>query len=105
MVVPTKSITRKRGGDAQQVSLDEVMVVCKQRDADLVALDDALSALADVDPSESLVVELCCYGGLSVAETAGVLKVSSDTVLRDWKWAKVWLLREMGRKENQVKLE
>jgi len=91
----------KRGGDAQQVSLDEAMVVCKHRDADLVALDDALSALAAVDPRKSQVVELKFFGGLSVEETAEVLKVSPDTVLRDWKLAKVWLLREMGRKEKR----
>jgi RNA polymerase sigma-70 factor (ECF subfamily) len=91
----------KRGGDAQQVSLDEVMEFSKRRDADLVALDDALSALAAVDPRKSQVVELKFFGGLSVEETAEVLKVSPDTVLRDWKLAKVWLLREMGRQENQ----
>jgi RNA polymerase sigma factor (TIGR02999 family) len=91
----------KRGGGAEQVSLDEVMVISKEKDADLVALDDALSALADVDPRKSQVVELRFFGGLSVEETAEVLKVSPDTVLRDWKLAKVWLLREMGRKENR----
>jgi DNA-directed RNA polymerase specialized sigma24 family protein len=66
-----------------------------------VALDDALSALAAVDPRKSQVVELKFFGGLSVEETAEVLKVSPDTVLRDWKLSKVWLLREMGRKEKQ----
>lgn len=77
------------------------MVVSKQRDTDLVALDEALSPLAAVDPRQSRVVELKFFGGLSVDETAEVLKVSPDTVFRDWKLAKVWLLREMGRKENR----
>ena len=90
----------KRGGDAEQVSLDEAMEVSHRKDADLVALDDALSALAAVDPRKSQVVELKFFGGLSVEETAEVLKVSADTVLRDWKLAKVWLLREMSRKEK-----
>ena len=66
-----------------------------------MALDDALSALAEVDPRKSQVVELKFFGGLSVEETAEVLKISPDTVLRDWKLAKVWLLREMGRKEKR----
>lgn len=91
----------KRGGAAQQVTLDEALVVSKEKDTDLVALDDALTALAAVDPRKSQVVELRFFGGLSVEETAEVLKVSPDTVLREWKLAKVWLLREMGRQENR----
>lgn len=77
------------------------MVVSKQRYTDLVPLGEALSPSAAVDPRKSRVVELKFFGGLSVDEAAEVLKVSPDTVLRDWTLAKVWLLREMGRKENR----
>ena len=86
----------KRGGKARQVSLDEALVVSEEREPDLVALDDALSALAEIDPRQSQVVELRFFGGLSVEETAEVLRVSTDTVMRDWKVAKLWLLRELS---------
>jgi RNA polymerase sigma factor (sigma-70 family) len=69
----------------------------QEKGHDLVALDDALKALAGVDPRKSKVVELRFFGGLSVEETAEVLKVSPDTVLRDWRLAKAWLAREMGK--------
>ena len=87
---------QKRGGGAQKVSLDEALVVSDERGEDLVALDDALQALAVVDPRKSQVVELRFFGGLSVEETAEALHVSPDTVMRDWKLAKVWLVRELG---------
>jgi len=87
----------KRGGQIQKVSLDEALVVSKQQGADLAALDDALNALASVDVRKSQVVEMRFFGGLSVEETAEVLKVSPDTVLRDWRLAKVWLAREMKK--------
>jgi RNA polymerase sigma factor (TIGR02999 family) len=87
----------KRGGKAPQVSLDEALVVSEEREADLVALDDALSALAEIDPRQSQVVELRFFGGLSVDETSEVLRVSPDTVMRDWKVAKLWLLRELSK--------
>ncbi|MGA7359329.1 MAG: ECF-type sigma factor, partial [Candidatus Sulfotelmatobacter sp.] len=67
----------------------------------LVALDDALKALSAVDERKSKVVELKFFGGLSVEETAEVLRVSSDTVVRDWRLAKLWLLRELSRGENE----
>jgi len=86
----------KRGGKARQVSLDDALVVSQEREADLVALDDALTALAEIDPRQSQVVELRFFGGLSVEETAEVLKVSPETVMRDWKVAKLWLLRELS---------
>lgn len=86
----------KRGSDAHHISLDEALVVSRDRGPDLIALDDALRDLAAVDPRKSQVVELRFYGGLSVDETAEVLKVSSETVMRDWKMAKLWLLREMS---------
>jgi RNA polymerase sigma factor (TIGR02999 family) len=87
----------KRRGEAQTVSLEEAPVVSAERGGELVALDDALNALAAVDARKSQVVEMRFFGGLSVEETAEVLKVSPDTVLRDWRLAKVWLVREMKK--------
>jgi len=87
----------KRGGGALQVSLAEAAGMTSERGTDLVALDDALNSLAEVDKRKSKVVELRFFGGLSVEETAEVLKVSAETVMRDWKLAKVWLLRELEK--------
>lgn len=87
---------QKRGGGAVNVTLDDVLVASPERGADLVALDDALESLARVDPRKSQVVELRFFGGLSVEETAEALKVSPETVFRDWRLAKVWLLREVS---------
>ena len=81
----------KRGGNAHRVSLDEAMVVSKERAADVMALDDALKSLAEFDPRQSQIVELRFFGGLSIEETAEVLKVSPGTVMRDWTLAKAWL--------------
>lgn len=86
----------KRGGKMVQVSLNEVMVASSERSGELVALDDALNALAEVDERASRVVELRFFGGLSIEETAEALKVSPETIKRDWTWAKVWLLREIS---------
>jgi RNA polymerase sigma factor (TIGR02999 family) len=88
---------QKRGGGASSVSFDEALLVTPQHGPDLVALDDALSALALKDERKSRVVELRFFGGLSIEETAEVLGVSSDTVLRDWKMAKALLLRELKK--------
>lgn len=85
----------KRGGPARKLSLDEAMDASKGQPADLVALDDALESLARIDPRKSSVIELRFFGGLSVEETAEVLEVSPQTVLRDWKLAKAWLYQEM----------
>ena len=85
----------KRGGAARKLSLDEVMNLSQGRAADLVALDDALKALAEIDSRKSQVVELRFFGGLNVEETAEVLDVSPQTVLRDWKLAKAWLYQEI----------
>jgi RNA polymerase sigma factor (TIGR02999 family) len=85
---------QKRGGEAQRVELDGETPALAI--TDFVALDDALNALAVVDPRMGQVVELRFFGGLSVQETSEVLKVSPETVMRDWKTAKVWLLREMS---------
>jgi len=87
----------KRGGEALEVSLDETALVTQDRAAELVALDDALNDLAEVAPRQSRVVELRYFGGLSAEETAEVLKVSPETILRDWRMAKAWLLRQLQR--------
>jgi RNA polymerase sigma factor (TIGR02999 family) len=83
----------KRGGDAHRVPLDEAMIVSEERAADVVALDDALKLLAEIDPRQSQIVELRFFGGLSIDETAEVLAVSPGTVMRDWTLAKAWLRR------------
>ena len=90
----------KRGGAAPHISLEEAPSLCDEPDVNLVALDDALKALAAVDERKSKVVELKFFGGLNVEETAEVLRVSSDTVMRDWKMAKIWLLRELSRERS-----
>jgi len=87
----------KRGGGTQKVSLDEALVGSPEKSHDLVALDDALEALAVTDKRKSRVVELRFFGGLSVEESAEVLNVSEDTVHRDWRLAKAWLTREMEK--------
>ena len=90
---------QKRGGGIRQLSLDEALVIGPDQRTDLVALDDALSALAAMDARKAQVVEMRFFGGLSVEETAEALSVSPDTVMRDWKMARVWLLRELQGKE------
>ena len=91
----------KRGGGAQSVSLDAVPVVAPEASADLASVDDALTRLAKVDERKSRVVEMRFFGGLSVEETAEVLRVSPETVARDWRLAKAWLLREMSGERNE----
>lgn len=86
----------KRGGGVQHISLDETAVVGGEPSDDLVALDDALQALARMDPRKAQVVELRFFGGLNVDETAEVLKVSGVTVMRDWSSARAWLYREIS---------
>jgi len=85
----------KRGGNARQVSFDEVAMVPQERAADVVALDDALTSLAAIDSRKSQIVELRFFSGLSIEETAEVLAVSPGTVMRDWTLAKAWLRREL----------
>jgi RNA polymerase sigma-70 factor (ECF subfamily) len=87
---------QKRGGAAPHVSFDDALLVSSEPHADLVALDDALTRLALVDQRKSRVVELRFFGGLSIEETAEVLKVSNETVMRDWRLAKAWLLRHLS---------
>ena len=90
---------QKRGGGAPVLSLDEALTVSAERSREIVALDDALKGLADVDPRRSQVVELRYFGGLSVEETAAALDVSPDTVMRDWRLARGWLLRALSKAE------
>jgi RNA polymerase sigma factor (TIGR02999 family) len=85
----------KRGAGSPHVALDENLLVSTEPPADIVALDEALTALAGIDPRKSQVVELRFFGGLGIEETAEVLKVSPETVKRDWKLAKAWLRREL----------
>jgi RNA polymerase sigma-70 factor, ECF subfamily len=85
----------KRGGGAERISLDAPAMVSREACRDLLAIDEALNRLAAVDERKSQVVELRFFGGLSVKETAEVLKVSPETVMRDWKLAKAWLLGEL----------
>ncbi len=86
----------KRGGNVQHVALDDTAVVASDRGADLVALDEAMKTLARLDPRKMQVVEMRFFGGLSVDETAEVLKVSPVTVMRDWTTARAWLYRELA---------
>lgn len=88
--------SHKRGDGAKAISWDDVLAISPQPTADLVAVDDALNQLAKVDERKSQVVVLRFFGGLSVEETAEVLKVSPDTVARDWRLAKAWLKRELS---------
>lgn len=87
----------KRGGDVIQVPLEVTTLISREPSADLIALDEALQLLATFDERKSKVVELRFFAGLSVEETAEVLKVSPITVMRDWNLAKVWLLRELAK--------
>jgi RNA polymerase sigma factor (TIGR02999 family) len=87
---------QKRGGGAIRVSFTEALHVPDKAE-DLVALDEALTALANFDERRSRVVELRFFGGLSVEETAAVLRISPETVMRDWKLARTWLRRELRR--------
>lgn len=90
----------KRGGGAQMIALDEAPDVFSEQAAELIALDDALKALASFSPRLSHVVELRYFGGLSEEETAEVLKTSTRTIRRDWKLARTWLYRELSRETN-----
>ncbi|HLH05811.1 MAG TPA: sigma-70 family RNA polymerase sigma factor [Terriglobales bacterium] len=90
---------QKRGAGAERVSLDESAVLSRETSRDLLAIDQALTRLAVVDQRKSQVVELRFFGGLSVKETAEVLKVSPHTVMRDWKLARAWLLSELSNQK------
>jgi len=94
-----KRLTDKRGGKAPVLNLDDALDVSNGKARELVALDDALTVLASVDPRKAQIVELRFFGGLTVEETAEVVKVSRETVLRDWKMARAWLLAELGQQD------
>ncbi|HEY3841153.1 MAG TPA: sigma-70 family RNA polymerase sigma factor [Bryobacteraceae bacterium] len=91
----------KRGGEWRQVRLNEAVALFRDRQTDIVALDDALRTLSDIDPRKGRVVEMRFFGGLSITEVAEVLNVSQETVLRDWRLAKVWLLRELSQRNSE----
>ena len=90
----------KRGGGALKVSFDEAVIGAEERGAELIALDDALTDLAAIDPRKSQVVELRYFGGLSVEETAEAIGVSAVTVMREWRSAKGWLLGAISKREQ-----
>jgi RNA polymerase sigma factor (TIGR02999 family) len=92
----------RRGGSAHQVSLDEAAFVSVDRGAEIIALDEALSALAKFDERKSQVVEMRFFGGLGVEETAEVLKLSPRTVKREWNLARAWLYRELNPESSDV---
>ncbi len=92
----------KRGGNALRVPLDEVLLVAEARGIDVLALDEALDALSRIDNRKSRVVEMRYFGGLSIDETAEVLGVSMDTVKRDWRMARAWLIAELAGKRNSA---
>jgi RNA polymerase sigma-70 factor, ECF subfamily len=94
----------KRGGGAVQIPLDEVLVGAGTRPVDILALDEALASLFEIDSRKAQVVELRYFGGLSVEETAEVLKISTETAKRDWKMAKAWLLGELTGKRERTSL-
>ena len=88
---------QKRGGGARQVTLNEELIPSAGKGNDLPAVDDALKALEAIDPRKARVVEMRFFGGLSVEETAEAMDVSAETVMRDWKFAKAWLQRELKK--------
>src|SRR5262249_11967303 len=86
----------KRGGEQLFLELDEALDAAAERDAELVALDDALTSLAALDPQQSRIIELRYFGGLTIEETAEALGISDTTVEREWRLARAWLLRELS---------
>jgi len=92
-----KRVTAKRGGSAERIDLDELPDIGADRSRELIALDDALGVLAGMDPRKARVVELRFFGGLTVEETAEVLNLSPETVMRDWKFSRSWLQAELSR--------
>jgi RNA polymerase sigma-70 factor, ECF subfamily len=92
---------QKRGGGAETVSVEEDLLVSREPEVDVLALDHALSALAEVDARKAQVIEMRFFGGMTVDETAEALRVSTDTVKRDWRLAKLWLLRELHERTDE----
>jgi len=91
---------QKRGGHATHLHLEEALTGSIETAPAILAVDDALQSLAAVDPRKSQIVELRFFGGLTVEETADVLRISPETILRDWRLAKAWLIRELSRDGN-----
>jgi len=91
---------RKRNGEAQTITLDPAAVVCPSASEDVLAIDEALHGLAKIDERKAQVVEFRYYGGMTVEETAQVLQISQETVHRDWRAAKAWLLRKLSGRDN-----
>jgi RNA polymerase sigma-70 factor (ECF subfamily) len=100
-----RRVAAKRGGAAKKVNLDEAPDVGSGRAREIIALDDALNALAKIDPRKARVVELRFFAGLSVEETAEVVQISSVTVMRDWKLARAWLLAELSDGPNESSVQ
>jgi RNA polymerase sigma factor (TIGR02999 family) len=92
-----KNIADKRGGDTYKLSICEIPNLAQEKDLDLVALDDALSVLASIDPQQCKIVELKYFAGLDMEEIAQVLSISTATISRDWKIAKLWLLQQLDK--------
>jgi RNA polymerase sigma-70 factor (ECF subfamily) len=92
----------KRGGDVVRIPLDEALLGTRARGVEVMALDEALSSLSKIDPRKGRVVELRYFGGLSVEETAEILQISAETVLRDWRMARTWLFRELTRRTRKM---
>ena len=90
----------KRGGGVRKIALDDAMVVSQERAAEVVALDDVLKRLAEIDPQQSRIVELRFFGGLTIEETAEVLGLSPATIKREWSTAKAWLYHELSKSER-----
>ena len=95
----------KRGGNALRVALDDALLTAQARGIEVLALDEALDALARIDRRKSRVVELRYFGGLNIEETAEILGVSVDTVKRDWRMARAWLFAELAGKQNAARVE
>jgi RNA polymerase sigma-70 factor (ECF subfamily) len=91
---------QKRGGGVRVLVLEEAIILSPERSADLIALDEALSRLAEVDPRKARVVEMRYFGGMEIEEVAGALQVHPNTVVRDWRLAKAWLKREVSASER-----
>jgi RNA polymerase sigma factor (TIGR02999 family) len=92
---------QKRGGKMQHITIDETLLASPEKELDLVKLDDALNLLSEEDDRKSKVVEMRFFGGMSVEETAEALGVSTVTVMRDWKFAKFWLLHQMNKQPQK----
>ncbi len=92
-----RNLAEKRGGKAETISLDDAVIFNREKSNDILALDEALKSLAKIDERRQKVVELRFFGGLSVDETAEVLSISKNTVVRDWNFAKAWLYRQIQK--------